>query len=209
MQYGFNSQAEAEAVMSLIEREGDSSSPEIPQKPANPKTRGWTTQYALDTSTTSTPEMRRNTVKKSISNLLYVPGNDVCADCGSANPKWASTSLGVFMCIECSGIHRSLGVHISTVKSVELDTWEEGMVDFMRQTGNKKINAIYEFKLPPGQKKPLSSASRQEKTDYIKAKYVDKLFADPTVVTRDNQEPVILPNNGFSLNHYILHPKKR
>ena len=56
--------------------------------------------------------------------FLDVPGNDKCADCSSKKPKWASINLGIMLCIECSGIHRSLGVHISKVRSVTLDDWD-------------------------------------------------------------------------------------
>lgn len=56
--------------------------------------------------------------------LRLVPGNSQCADCGTPDPDWASLSLGVLMCIECSGIHRSLGVHKSKVRSLRLDYWE-------------------------------------------------------------------------------------
>jgi stromal membrane-associated protein len=54
---------------------------------------------------------------------LKKPGNDVCADCGCKGPRWASTNLGIYVCISCSGIHRSLGTHISKVKSTNLDKW--------------------------------------------------------------------------------------
>ena len=56
--------------------------------------------------------------------FLDVPGNRKCADCGTKNPNWASINLGIMLCMECCGIHRSLGVHISKVKSVTLDDWE-------------------------------------------------------------------------------------
>lgn len=56
--------------------------------------------------------------------FLDVLGNDKCADCSSKKPKWASINLGIMLCIECSGIHRSLGVHISKVRSVTLDDWD-------------------------------------------------------------------------------------
>ena len=47
--------------------------------------------------------------------LRSIPGNDSCADCGARDPDWASLNLAVLLCIECSGFHRNLGVHISKV----------------------------------------------------------------------------------------------
>ncbi len=55
---------------------------------------------------------------------MSAPGNDKCADCDGEAPNWASINLGIMLCIECSGIHRSLGVHISKVRSVTLDDWD-------------------------------------------------------------------------------------
>lgn len=52
-----------------------------------------------------------------------VPGNSICADCDAQNPDWASLNLGVLVCIECSGIHRNLGSHISRIRSLDLDEW--------------------------------------------------------------------------------------
>ncbi|KAK7905133.1 hypothetical protein WMY93_017740 [Mugilogobius chulae] len=109
--------------------------------------------------------------------ILSLPGNELCCDCGQAEPRWASINLGVLLCIECSGIHRSLGVHCSKVRSLTLDSWEPELLKLMCELGNSVINHIYEGSYQEkGLKKPLPTSSRQEKEVWIKAKYVEKRF---------------------------------
>jgi len=67
--------------------------------------------------------------------LRKLPGNDRCIDCGRRSPEWASVTLGVFMCLECSGQHRSLGTHISFVRSVKMDSWTDKQIQMMRASG--------------------------------------------------------------------------
>ncbi|KAF2142134.1 uncharacterized protein K452DRAFT_308522 [Aplosporella prunicola CBS 121167] len=75
--------------------------------------------------------------------IKSVPGNDRCADCGARNPGWASWSLGIFICMRCATLHRKLGTHISKVKSLSMDSWNNEQVDYMKRTGNVNSNRVY------------------------------------------------------------------
>ncbi|XP_001370205.2 arf-GAP with coiled-coil, ANK repeat and PH domain-containing protein 1 isoform X1 [Monodelphis domestica] len=106
-----------------------------------------------------------------------VEGNAQCCDCREPAPEWASINLGVTLCIQCSGIHRSLGVHFSKVRSLTLDSWEPELVKLMCELGNVVINQIYEARIQDmSVKKPGPTCSRQEKEAWIHAKYVEKKF---------------------------------
>ncbi|KAJ8277194.1 hypothetical protein GJAV_G00072440 [Gymnothorax javanicus] len=110
--------------------------------------------------------------------VLAIPGNSVCCDCGHQDPCWASINLGITLCIECSGIHRSLGVHFSKVRSLTLDTWEPELLKLMCELGNRVINGIYEARQEELEvRKPQPGDPRQEIEAYIRAKYVDRKFA--------------------------------
>lgn len=71
--------------------------------------------------------------------LWSIPGNDRCVDCGSRNPEWANVSFGTLVCIQCSGRHRSFGVHISKVRSVHMDAWNHSQVLCMLEGGNEQL----------------------------------------------------------------------
>jgi hypothetical protein len=69
--------------------------------------------------------------------ILSYPENNKCFDCGSKNPVWASTYLGIVICFECAGKHRSFGTHISFVRSVNLDKWNRKQLKGMELAGNQ------------------------------------------------------------------------
>ena len=106
-------------------------------------------------------------------------GNTVCADCDSQHPAWASLNLGVLICIECSGIHRNLGSHISRVRSLDLDDWPLGHLAAMTSLGNHMANGVWEARTLPYHCKPGKSSSREDKENYIAAKYVRKEMIAP------------------------------
>ncbi|XP_028772616.1 probable ADP-ribosylation factor GTPase-activating protein AGD11 isoform X1 [Neltuma alba] len=104
--------------------------------------------------------------------LMHEAGNKYCADCGSPEPKWVSSNIGAFICIKCSGIHRSLGVHISKVLSLKLDQWTDDEVsELAKLGGNASVNEKYEACIPSYMKKPKPSSSIEERTDFIRRKY--------------------------------------
>ncbi|NXY72733.1 ACAP3 protein, partial [Glareola pratincola] len=127
----------------------------------------------------SATDSRERSVKGEsiLQRVQSIAGNDQCCDCGQPDPRWASINLGILLCIECSGIHRSLGVHCSKVRSLTLDSWEPELLKLMCELGNSTMNQIYEAQCEElGLKKPTAGSSRQDKEAWIKVKYVEKKF---------------------------------
>jgi len=90
--------------------------------------------------------------------IRAIPGNAVCCDCNNITPQWASISYGALMCLECSGHHRSLGVHLSFVRSVQMDSWSERQIRAMETSGGN--GALIEFFQSRGIEKKLGIATK-------------------------------------------------
>ena len=120
--------------------------------------------------------------KRRIRDLLKQPDNRVCADCSAPDPKWASSNIGVFICLKCCGVHRSLGTHISKVLSVTLDEWSDEEVDSMIEIGgNASANSIYEAFVPEGSSKPGPDVSHDQRMRFIRSKYELQEFLKPSL----------------------------
>jgi len=104
------------------------------------------------------------------------PANQECADCGARDPEWASVNQGTTICMECAGVHRSLGTHISRVKSLGLDSWTPDEVQgFCAKGGNREVNRRLEREA--GCTRPRPGAPRAQVDEYIARKYQGKLPA--------------------------------
>ncbi|CAL4069087.1 unnamed protein product [Meganyctiphanes norvegica] len=108
-----------------------------------------------------------------LTELLKDEDNKYCVDCDAKSPRWASWNLGIFLCIRCAGIHRNLGVHISRVKSVNLDTWTPQQVACIQQMGNSRARAVYEANLPDSFRRPQMDSALEQ---FVRAKYEAKKY---------------------------------
>ncbi|XP_013375391.1 PREDICTED: arf-GAP with GTPase, ANK repeat and PH domain-containing protein 1 isoform X5 [Chinchilla lanigera] len=126
-----------------------------------------------------------------LQSIRNIRGNSHCVDCDTQNPNWASLNLGALMCIECSGIHRNLGTHLSRVRSLDLDDWPIELIKVMSSIGNELANSVWE-ESSQGRTKPSLDSTREEKERWIRAKYEQKLFLAP------------LPCTDLSLGQHLL-----
>uniref|UniRef100_H7C0A7 Arf-GAP with GTPase, ANK repeat and PH domain-containing protein 1 n=1 Tax=Homo sapiens TaxID=9606 RepID=H7C0A7_HUMAN len=126
-----------------------------------------------------------------LQSIRNMRGNSHCVDCETQNPNWASLNLGALMCIECSGIHRNLGTHLSRVRSLDLDDWPVELIKVMSSIGNELANSVWE-ESSQGRTKPSVDSTREEKERWIRAKYEQKLFLAP------------LPCTELSLGQHLL-----
>eukprot|EP00457_Paulinella_chromatophora_P002718 gb/GEZN01002723.1/.p1 GENE.gb/GEZN01002723.1/~~gb/GEZN01002723.1/.p1 ORF type:complete len:704 (-),score=85.56 gb/GEZN01002723.1/:192-2303(-) len=115
-------------------------------------------------------------IAQQLKRLRAVPGNDACADCANKDPEWASLNLGIMMCLSCSGVHRSLGVHISKVRSCKLDRLDRFLMNTLLCVGNDAALEAWEGKLLQSDKLKKSHKPNNSSKNWIRGKYEKKDF---------------------------------
>ncbi|KAH9474609.1 UBA domain-containing protein 3 [Psilocybe cubensis] len=136
-------------------------------------------------------KLQKDRNQKILLELASLPGNNICADCKTRMPRWASHSLGIFICVNCASIHRKIGTHITKVKSLTMDDWTKDQIEFMKSMGNVKSNSIYnpnELRHPPPPN--LEETERDSEIEqYIRAKYEYRKFIDKSALVASKLGP--------------------
>ncbi|XP_078094536.1 arf-GAP with dual PH domain-containing protein 1-like [Mustelus asterias] len=116
---------------------------------------------------------------RALKDVVQKFGNGICADCQLPEPEWASTTLGIFICLKCSGIHRNIP-DVSKIKSLLLDPWEDFQIQYMAQHGNGAAKEKYEAFVPTYYYIPTYMDCQVLREQWIRSKYERKDFIEGT-----------------------------
>ena len=134
----------------------------------------------------------------SLNEIISREGNGFCFDCGTENPKWASINNGILLCLKCAGIHRGFGLQISTIRSLQVDSWTEKQVKYLSQGGNFRFkNFLAEYKIEPSSSVELKYKSKAaEYYRNLLRNEVEKIF-DEKFIPNELSKPDI--NTGIQI----------
>ncbi|XP_048818572.1 arf-GAP with SH3 domain, ANK repeat and PH domain-containing protein 2-like isoform X1 [Lagopus muta] len=120
---------------------------------------------------------REELTRAIVEEVRNMPGNRECCDCLAPDPTWLSINHGILICIECSGIHREMGVHISRIQSLSLDKLATSELLLARNIGNAGFNGVMEASLSSFSLKPMAHSDMALRKEFITSKYVEKKYA--------------------------------
>jgi hypothetical protein len=151
----------------------------------------WTSKLGSKYSHAWITEQDANT-HRDLRRLRGQDGNNTCADCGVKDTTWASVNHGVFICVGCSDVRRSVGTHVTKVKGCTgTYLWGPDELEQMQTVGNRNAEKIY------GARKVPPEASKQQKQEFVLEKYERKLFADMGAA---RMSAPVTPATGMSLS---------
>lgn len=132
--------------------------------------------------------MELNHEQQVLSEFTKKAENRVCADCGAKNPRWVSVPFGIAICLECAGKHRNYGVHISFVRSLDLDHFTEEQLKVLQRGGNKRLHDYFKrFGLDK-----IDAQSRY--SDPLAVKYVQQLAQEARGISSSKSFSLEQPN---------------
>ncbi|XP_071671846.1 arf-GAP with SH3 domain, ANK repeat and PH domain-containing protein 1-like isoform X2 [Patagioenas fasciata] len=135
-----------------------------------------------------------------IQEVRGMPGNRECCDCSAPDPTWLSINLGILICVECSGIHREIGAHLSRIQSLSLDRLATSELLVVRNIGNSGFNGIMEANLPSFSLKPTEHSDTALRKNFIISKYVEKKYAKRSPAAQCSSLPEAIKDKDiFSL----------